>query len=193
MEILDEYGTEALSMRTLAQKLNSGTATLYRHFQSRNELLARVVDEAIGEVDFGAEDLSGMSWQDACETVAQRIFDVLGRHPHIALVMIDRIPVGPNMIALRERALAVLLDAGFPPPLALRAWATLARFVLGFGSQLGPGGDGGELQNAWAAVEPADFPASLVVAEHAPLSLQSEFTFGLELLIAGLEGRLSGH
>ncbi|MHA3020706.1 TetR/AcrR family transcriptional regulator [Mycobacterium sp. BMJ-28] len=191
--ILDEHGADALSMRTLAQKLDSGTATLYRHFPSRNHLLARVVDAAIGEVDIAADDLHDLSWQRTCETVAQRMFDVLGQHPHIALVMIDRIPVGPNMLALRERALAQLLASGFPPRLALQAWATLARFVLGFGSQFGPDGGTPEMPAAWVTVDPAQFPASVAVSKYAPVPLESEFTFGLELLIAGLERRLNRH
>lgn len=191
MAILDEHGADTLSMRTLAQKLDSGTATLYRHFQSRSDLLARVVDAAIGEVDIDVEDLRDLPWQRACETVAKRMFEVLRRHPHIALVMVERLPVGPNMLALRERALAVLLDAGFPPPLALWAWATLARFVLGFGSQFGPDAGTQELPTAWTAVDPAHFPASMAVAEHVPVPLESEFTFGLELLVAGLERRLN--
>ncbi|MFK0108449.1 helix-turn-helix domain-containing protein [Streptomyces sp. NPDC091217] len=35
LRIVDEEGTEALSMRALAERLGSGTATLYRHFGKR--------------------------------------------------------------------------------------------------------------------------------------------------------------
>jgi AcrR family transcriptional regulator len=190
--ILDEQGAEALSMRTLAQRLDSGTATLYRHFEGRAELIARVVDAVLGEVDVDAEDLRALPWQQACEMLARGMFDVLRHHPHIALVMVDRIPVGPNMIALRERALALLLDSGFPPPLALRAWATLARYVLGFGAQVIAGDSGHDQPAAWAAVDPTLLPATIAVAEHFPVPLENEFTFGLELLISGLERRV-GH
>src|SRR5689334_21438086 len=50
IEIVDEEGADALSMRTLAQRLESGTATLYRHFGSRAQLVAHVVDAVLGEV-----------------------------------------------------------------------------------------------------------------------------------------------
>ena len=44
LELVDAQGADALSMRTLAQRLNPGTATLYRHFANRSELIAHVVD-----------------------------------------------------------------------------------------------------------------------------------------------------
>lgn len=189
--ILDEQGVDALSMRTLAQRLESGTATLYRHFEGRADLIARVVDAVMGEVDIDALDLRGMPWQQACEALARSMFDVLRRHPQVALVMVDRIPAGPNMLMLRERSLAVLLAAGFPADLAVLAWATLARYVLGFGSQLSPDRAANDPPAAWAAVDSAHFPASLAVAEHAPVSLEREFSFGLELLISGLAHRVN--
>ena len=40
MQIIDEEGADALSMRSLAQRLDSGTATLYRHFPNRAALIA---------------------------------------------------------------------------------------------------------------------------------------------------------
>ena len=50
LELVDEHGADALSMRSLAQRLGSGTATLYRHFANRAELVAMVVDRMLGEV-----------------------------------------------------------------------------------------------------------------------------------------------
>src|SRR2546430_1768414 len=48
LRIVDEQGADALSMRSLAQALDSGTATLYRHFANRAELIAQVVDRVFG-------------------------------------------------------------------------------------------------------------------------------------------------
>ena len=50
LEIVDEQGADALSMRSLAQRLGSGTATLYRHFASRSELVSMVVDRMLEDV-----------------------------------------------------------------------------------------------------------------------------------------------
>ena len=50
-------------MRTLAQRLDSGTATLYRHFTGRADLIAHVVDLVFGSVEIDAAKLSAMPWR----------------------------------------------------------------------------------------------------------------------------------
>ena len=190
LQIVDEEGADALSMRSLAQRLDSGTATLYRHFASRAELVARVVDRMFGEVEWDAE-LTATSWHEACRAVARAVFDTVGRHRNAAPLLIERIPLGPNAMAHRERCLAILLDNGFPPHLAARAYATLARYVLGFAIQLNAPGaperlDDARLAATFRGLDPSLFPATVTAADSLPVSLEDEFTFGLELILNGL-------
>ena len=188
--ILDDEGAQALSMRTLAQRLNTGTTTIYRHFESRDDLNARAINAVMAEVEVDTEALRHQPWQQACETVVHAMFDVLHRHPNVAPLMLERVPVGPRMLAVRERTLGILLEAGFAPRLALQAWATLARFVLGFGAQLNAAEP--EPPATWAeTVDWTQIPATLAVAKHFPIPLENEFAFGVKLLIRGLEGELS--
>lgn len=192
LRLVDTEGAEALSMRNLAQELESGTATLYRHFSSRASLVTHVVDRVLGEVELDARTLAGMSWDDACQAVARAMFGALGRHRRLAPLLIEQTPIGPNAMALRERCLTVLLDGGFPPRLAARAYATIARHVLGFAIQLaGPGDNavsaGRERVPAhFHGLSPEEFPATLAVAGSLPVPLEDEFAFGLELIINGL-------
>jgi len=191
LRIVDDEGADALSMRTLAQGLDSGTATLYRHFANRAELVAQVVDHIFGEVELDADELTAMSWQQACRTVAHTMFDVLSRHRNVAPLLVEQVPIGPNAMVLRERCIAFLLDGGFPPDLAARSYATLARHVLGFAIQLkGPGAtggpDGAQLSSAFHGLDPALFPATVTVADSLPVPLEDEFAFGLDLILAGL-------
>ncbi|WP_045821256.1 TetR/AcrR family transcriptional regulator [Williamsia herbipolensis] len=187
--LLNDEGADALSMRTLAQRLGSGTATLYRHFEGRPQLIAHVVDEMFAEMAAhpGVDDSDVKAWQDSLATAARTMFEVLRRNPNVAPLMIENTPVGPHALALRERALAMLLDAGFDAGLAVRAWVTVARYVLGFAAQLRTDDPAIEQVAAWEAVDPADFPASMAVAAEVPVPLEEEFTFGLTMLIAGLE------
>ena len=192
VELVDEQGPEALSMRSLAQRLESGTATLYRHFSNRSELVSLVIDQILGEVDLDAEELAEMPWQRACILFAQHMFDALSRHGNVAPLLVEYTPMGPNALVNRERCLAILLDNGFPPAVAARAYATLARYVLGFAIQLsGAGTDGGErdaeLSAAFHRLDPSSFPATVTVADDLPVPLADEFAFGLRLIVAGLE------
>jgi AcrR family transcriptional regulator len=184
--VLDEDGADALSMRNLAQRLDSGTATLYRHFTGRADLVAQVVDSVLADAHVDNEALAGLTWQQACETLAHSLFDVFRRHPNVAPLLIEQIPIGPNAMAQREQTIALLLRSGFTPPLAARACATVARYVLGFATQLSRSGAGSDGDEVWQALDPQTFPATVSVADHLPVPLEEEFTFGLELLINGL-------
>jgi TetR/AcrR family tetracycline transcriptional repressor len=200
LQIVDEDGIEALSMRSLAQRLDSGTATLYRHFSGRADLVGQVVDRIFGEVEFDVERLAAMDWQQALRTVVHAMFQTLGRHRNAARLLVEQIPVGPNALAQREAGIAFLLNVGFPPELAARSYATLARFVLGFAIQFAGAGDQrgrGESDEVTTAVlrglDPTEFPATASVADWLPVPLEDEFAFGLELIIDALGRTLEDH
>jgi TetR/AcrR family transcriptional regulator, tetracycline repressor protein len=195
LQIVDEEGADALSMRTLAQRLDSGTATLYRHFANRAEVIAQVVDLVFGAVEFDVQRLERMSWQQAIKAAAQVLFDALRRHRNVAPLLVEQLPIGPNAMAQRERFIELLLDNGFPPALAARSYATVARYVLGFAIQLTGHATAGELDDARLSAEfhgldPDLFPATTTVADHLPVPLEVEFAFGLELIVSGLAQQL---
>lgn len=192
LRILDTDGPEALSLRALAQRLESGTATLYRHFDSRADLLDQVIDKVLGEVDLGAP-LTAPTWQEACTAMADAMFATLRRHRNAAPLLAQHIPSGPHAMRLRERALSLLLSADFPPALAVQAYATISRHVLGFAMQLDRTAstdevdDNAELSARLRNLDSKDFPATLAVAHVLPVSIEDEFEFGLRLIINGLE------
>lgn len=186
--IVDEDGAEALSMRTLAQRLDSGTATLYRHFKSRAQLIAHVIDTVLGEADIDAAAAREMPWRNAVESGARTLFEVFRAHPQVARLLADRIPMGPNAMRQREAMIAALLNAGFSSELAAQAYATVARFVLGFAIQTVeyPTDDDAELPETWRAQDPQSYPATVAVADHLPVGLEREFSLGLEWILNGL-------
>jgi len=184
--ILDEEGADALSMRNLAQRLDSGTATLYRHFTGRAHLVAEVIDGVLAEAHVDDETLRGMPWSQACEVLAHSLFDVFRRHPNVAPLLVEQIPIGPNAMAQREQTIALLLESGFEPALAAQACATMARFVLGFATQLSAPSSTADGDAVWQTLDPYTFPATVSVADHLPVPLEQEFAFGLELIINGL-------
>lgn len=193
LAILDEEGPEALSLRGLAQRLGSGTATLYRHFDSRADLLDEVADRILAEIRVDPASLAAASWQESIEVLATAMFGVLRKHRNAAPLLARRIPLGPNAMIQREAALALLLSAGFPPALAVSAYTTVARHVLGFALQLTDGTSAEQEDEATAisayvkAADPERFPATVAVAAGMPIPLEEEFGVGLRLIITGLE------
>lgn len=190
LKIVDEEGAEALSLRTLAQRLDSSTATLYRHFSNRADLISHVVDSIFGGVPSDTQQqLQAMGWEQACRFMARWMFDTLREHPNVAPLLVEQVPVGPNAMAQREAALGALLGAGFSPAIAVRCYSTIARYVLGFAIQLGGNPndvDDPRLAAAYRGSDRTHFPATAAVADFVPVPLEDEFTFGLELLLSGL-------
>ena len=189
LELVDADGADALSMRTLAQRMESGTATLYRHFQSRAQLVGEVADLVIGQADFVGSDQQAGDWQRDCADFANAMYAALSEHPNVAQLMLEHTPVGPNAMALREAALSMFLANGFSPEMAARTYATVSRFVLGFAMQLSERNDSRADQDSatFHGVDVSRFPATLAVADSMPVPLDEEFAFGLELIVKGLE------
>jgi AcrR family transcriptional regulator len=182
-------------MRLLADRLGSGTATLYRHLASKDELMVYVVDRILGEVDVDTDDdaLRSITWQQATAHGACAFYEVLKRHPNALPLLVSQVPVGPNALTNRERSLAVLLACGFRPDLAARAYTAVAHYVLGFAlQQHGPGApqqeDAAKLRDCYLALDAESYPATVAAADElTSVPLGDEFGFGLQLLLDGIE------
>lgn len=195
LEIIDEVGIDAFSMRLLADRLGSGTATLYRHLASKDELMAYVVDRIFGEVAIGTggDALTDTTWQHATARAASTFYEVLKNHPNALPLLVAQVPVGPNALIHRERSLAVLLTYGFPLDLAARAYTAVAHYVVGFAlQQHAPGaplpGDAARLREFYRALDVEIYPVTAAAADDlTSVPLDDEFRFGLQLLLDGIE------
>ena len=199
LKLIDEVGIQALTLRMLADTLNSGTATLYRHFNGKDELLALVADRILGEVRVSAEELDGLSWREAVSAAAEAFYSVLCQHPNALSLLAAQVPVGPNGLRGRERLIALFTGHGFPVGLAARAYTAIGHYVIGFAiQQHGPGTphpeDQSQLRDYYDSLDPAVYPATLAAAEQlTSVPLHEEFRFGLDLLLDGLEKARSRH
>jgi AcrR family transcriptional regulator len=126
--LVDAEGLEALTVRGLAARFGTGSATLYRHVASRDELLVLIVDHVLGEVVEPALDLAARARVSALATELRR---VLLRHPNLIPSLPAAPLLGPNAIRGSSLALGSLIEAGFPAPLAVPAYLALLDYVLG--------------------------------------------------------------
>ena len=189
LEIIDTHGAEGLTMRALATHLESGTTTLYRHFQNRAALIAAVTDRVLGKVE---TDAPSGTWQQVCKFLAQQLFDTLAAHPNVAPLLVEQPPKGLARLALREQFLAVLLRDGFTPHTAGRLYGTLSHYVLGFAVQLRAHAEVTSTLDISGA-DPIHFPATAktVTSGVLPVTIAEEFTYGLDLIL-GID-RLDDH
>lgn len=193
LQIVDDGGAEALSMRSVAALLNSSTSTLYRHFPRRAVLIGTVIDRVLGEIDVDAENFRSLGWRQGCEKLSRGTFEAFRQHRQAALLLADHTPIGPNAAAVRERMLAVLMDGGFPVEVAAQSGAMLAHLILGFAIQLGGERDMSDadrtaFRKAVHGLDLTQFPATAAVkrARWRPTTIDEEFGFALERVLDGL-------
>ena len=191
IRIVDEEGAAALTFRSLAGRLSSSTATLYRHVANRTELLNLVFDRMIGEAALDGDDLARLPWDEVCRLSASKLYAVLSRHGGAAALLADVVPSGRNALAARELLLDVLLRAGFDPLVAVRTVATLVHYVLGFSMQTPTAQTAAQDTGlTLTEIDPELFPQTAAHALYLPIPILEEFEFGLELLISGLHAQL---
>jgi len=109
LTLVDQVGYAAVTMRRVAQALDTGPASLYVYFADRDALMAEVYDLALAEVR--VPDPADGDWRARLELLIGRMIATLGGHDDIALVAVARVPTGPNALRLLE-AMMTLLRAG---------------------------------------------------------------------------------
>jgi AcrR family transcriptional regulator len=193
LAVVDDDGLEALTVRRLADDLGTGSASLYRHIASREELLVLLADQVIGEVRFPPDEMTG---REKVEWVARELRRVLVDHHNLLPALTASPLLGPNALRGSERGLAYLLEAGFEPAAAVPAFLVLIDYVLGtvyFDTSRAGGGSRGREQGPAELFEalPADgFPTLWANEGAIERSLADDvFEFGLGTFLDGLERR----
>lgn len=193
--LADAEGLDALTIRTLAERLGVRPMALYHHIANKDELLDAIVDVVHGEVHLPTGD----NWRDELAERSRSMRAVLGRHRWALGLMETRASPGPATIASHEAVLGVLFAAGFSTPATAHAYAVLDAFVYGFALQesmldaVGLGTATDEL------LEQMDFSASphmaAFAADHAAApdyDFGDSFEVGLTIVLDGIAGLRRG-
>lgn len=181
--IADTRGLAAVSMRTLAERLDCTPRALYRHVANKDEVLELVADGALGEL---ADPRRDLPWPDALAEFFQAMHALLVASPAVAEIITQQAVAGPNFRRHGENLVGLLLEAGLEPTVAAEAVVTLAQFTLGAAVP----GTGQRLHEAYRNVEaetdgPEAAAALTLVRAHFLGSTAAErFTVALRRLIA---------
>ncbi|MEU7632276.1 TetR/AcrR family transcriptional regulator [Nocardia sp. NPDC049220] len=117
LRILDRDGAVALTMRRVAQDLDTGAASLYVYVANRDDLMAAMLDHVLGTIP----EPTGATWRDRLTALIESTVAAMSRHDGLALVALGAIPTGPNALDLVDRMLAQLAAAGLDERTS--AWA----------------------------------------------------------------------
>ncbi|MCZ4602313.1 TetR/AcrR family transcriptional regulator [Streptomyces sp. Lzd4kr] len=111
VQIMQTEGLEKVTMRRLAQELDTGPASLYAYVANTAELHAAVLDSLLGEVDLTGRD-GGDDWREQLRAVMTSYTLVLFEHPKLARSALVARPSGENYLRLVERILDLLSRSG---------------------------------------------------------------------------------
>ncbi|MGQ4596506.1 TetR/AcrR family transcriptional regulator C-terminal domain-containing protein [Nocardia sp. R6R-6] len=117
LRILDRDGAAALTMRRVAQDLDTGAASLYVYVANRDDLLAAMLDQVLGTVP----EPVGASWRERLTALVEATVTAMSRHEGLALVALGTIATSPNALRLMELMLRSLAEAGLDDRTA--SWA----------------------------------------------------------------------
>ncbi|MFD0279364.1 TetR/AcrR family transcriptional regulator [Kitasatospora sp. NPDC127111] len=138
MAVFAEVGYQNLSMRQVADRLDTHAGSLYYHVRGKDELLALMADRVCRQAyDAGTEALAALppaaTWQDRVETQASTLRRSIKRHPGGAQLLAESPgTLSTGALSLMERLLRTLLDAGVPADHCGIAADTLLSHVTGF-------------------------------------------------------------
>lgn len=184
LEIIDERGVGACSMRAVATRLGVEAMSLYWHVPGKEALLDGVVEKMLtGAPDYVHRD----DWRDELDGLAHATRELLLRHPNAIRLLVGRtLSSYSSARDVVEQALLILERDGFSRRDAVLAIRTVFRYVVGFSL----------LENSTrplVAEDPAriESPAMSGLADSVKNDASEDlFEFGLRAMIDGLAAAL---
>ncbi|MGQ4388026.1 TetR/AcrR family transcriptional regulator [Streptomyces sp. SAS_270] len=193
--IMRAEGLLRVTMRRLAQELDTGPASLYVYVRNTAELHAAVLDELLGAVDLTPARSDG-DWRDRLVQVLTSYTNVLFEHPGLARSALVARPSGQRYLDLLEALLSLLDEGGVPA--ARAAWAVdlLLQFATATAAEHAEGEkDPADADREWNALAAALRGASAATHPHlAGLGTEllsgpgpARLTWGFHALISGVQ------
>jgi AcrR family transcriptional regulator len=196
-EILDADGEDALTLRALTVRLNTGYGAIYHHVADRNDLLAAATDHVIAPIVTGLA--AGAGPQPALRAIALGLFDAVGAHPWVG-AQLNREPWRPVLLDIYESISEQLQALNVPERALSDSAGVLVNYILGVAGQNAANARAlasskmdrsaflAAVAERWAQLDPVRYPsvsrARDQLLEHDD---REQFLAGVDLILAGIE------
>lgn len=135
IEVADEDGLAALSMRRIAERMGTGVMSLYRHITGKDMLLAEMTDEVTRRNPYPTPDGKGWTWRDRVRIAADVDWDLYRRHPWVLFTFATpRYSFGPHGLAclawLVEGFRELEVSTGEATRMSLTVWCYISGMAL---------------------------------------------------------------
>ena len=193
--LVDAGGLDAVSMRSVAEALGTGPASLYAHVSGKEELLSLLIERLAGEMRLPEPDPD--RWQEQIKELVREMHSVLLAHRDVARVSMGNIPLGEGALRVSDRMIEILLAGGLPKQVIAYAVDLLPLYAVATAYEQSlfnerTSTEAGaryfeEVDAYFAALPPDRFPHMAALApELAQGDAGERFEFGLDVLVAGL-------
>lgn len=193
MALIREGGVEAMSLRQVAEQVETGPASLYAYFGSRDILLEHALDAAYGEVRL--VDIGALDWRGALAATIVNTIETLETYPGLGTVALGTIPTLPGALRLAEHELALMEAGEIPEDRAALAVDLIAQFAAATAierternDRARRSGERQQIRTAYENADPEQFPR--ITRSAALLTGPDERTrrdFSIRVIIAGIE------
>jgi AcrR family transcriptional regulator len=199
ISLADAEGLANLSMQHLAERLGCAKMALYRYVPGKSELVALMVDAALGDPPeppalAGRTPASGeQQWRTVLRLWATTINARYRLHPWAIDATAGARPTGPHEMAWMETALAALAGTGLTAPERLDAVALLNGHVRSL-VQVTPAGqhdleaEMARQVGAALSAHPDRYPHVLAAFSESPQPAERDnaLNFGIDRILDGL-------
>jgi TetR/AcrR family transcriptional regulator, tetracycline repressor protein len=201
LSLVDEAGIEALSMRRLAKKLGVDPMAIYHHLPNKRALVSALIEEVFSEMR--VMDLKETEdWRERVRVWARAFRDVARAHPKL-VPQLASYPEAATEATLEstEELYAAFEAAGMSPKQRVGAVGVVVDYLNGFALAEASGavGEPDEQREMLAMLDARsrrELPAMRrTLVALADEDLATDFEFGLDVVLAGLEaiaGRRGG-
>jgi AcrR family transcriptional regulator len=197
IELADKTGSDALTMRKLADAIGTAPMSIYYYVSSKDLLIDEMVERVFSEIEIPPMD---QHWKAALRSRCQSARRVLKRHFWAPPLMESRSSPGPANMQHHDAVIGCLRRGGFSIALAAHAYAVLDSYVYGFAFEEAnlpeayQDGFAPAVEEIARQIDAKEYPyLDEMVREHVlgpGYEFGSSFDFGLDLILDGLEQAL---
>ncbi|MEV5149860.1 TetR/AcrR family transcriptional regulator [Streptomyces sp. NPDC052727] len=210
VRLLDAEGLAKFSMRRLAAELNVTAMSLYWYVDTKDDLLELALDATYAELRLPDPENTDEDWREQLRALATAYRALLVRHPWLSPLAGRFLNIGPNSLAFSRVVQRVVRRAGLPAHGVTGAISAVFQFVYGFGTIEGhfltriadTGLSPDEyFEQAMSMVDEVPGTADVMKESKDLMAarggdtvaemLDRDFTFALDLLIAGIEAMVA--
>lgn len=196
LELAATPGTATLSIRDLGAKLGTDPTAIYRHFRSKDDLMAALLDELTLR-SLAAVSAPPEQWRERLRQMADATLLELSRHPAVGQEAIVLTTHGPGELEAIEFMLDAFTRAGLTGDDLVQHYALMATHVLSSAAGMArsraqaTGADPSEA-TAWfegpLLVDPRRYPhIASVTTQLLDLEDRDLFELGVESVIRSAE------